>query len=313
MGGEKPGGAPPDGAPDRAPDAPPRRRPVVAATALAITLVSLAVIASLWDAPSLSESANADKEARTADLSVRSGRRPPIAAGHDISWPNCPHGTGRLRPLPGLPLPTRTGRFVVVGLTEGPGFYPNPCLGQLVAWAKRHRLPTAAYAVTSYPTAAERRRYGSTGPYPANSDRAELHNVGFTQARVNLESMRNAGLASLIIWIDVEPVALRPWSTDRQANRAVIEGATRAYQEAGLRVGFYSFPTGWADIVGSWRLPNHPVWATAATAGRERALGKCAEPSFAGGPVVLVQWHDDRHDYDATCPGVTMADYFAPP
>ncbi len=101
--------------------------------------------------------------------------------------------------------------------------------------------------------------------------REALHNAGFAQARFNIEAMRSAGPTSPIVWIDVELVTLRPWSADRRPNQAVIEGAERAYRDAGLRVGFYSFPTGWAEIVCGWRLPNHPVWTTVATAARTRA------------------------------------------
>jgi len=300
------GPAPPDGPAEQ----PRQRRPSPATAGLATTLVGLTAAALLWGAPTLSEPTPADPEERAAKEIGRSAQRAPTrsAEGHDVSWPNCPKGAGRLRTPPGLPLPPLPGQFVVIGLTEGPGFYPNPCLADQVAWAKRRKLATAAYAVASYPTSAQLARHGGAGP-----KRARLRAAGHAQASVNIESMRRTGLASPIVWIDIEPVRLRPWSADRQANRSVIEGAARAYREAGFQVGFYSYSNGWAEIVGAWQLPDSPVWATAATAGRQRALQKCREPSFGGGPVVLVQWHDDRHDYDATCPGVTMADYFAPP
>ena len=54
--------------------------------------------------------------------------------GADVSWPNCPVGLGipERRTL-GLPLPRADARFVVVGLTNGPAFTPNPCLAAQVA------------------------------------------------------------------------------------------------------------------------------------------------------------------------------------
>ena len=52
-------------------------------------------------------------------------------------------------------MPLKEVRYVVVGLTNGPGFSANPCLADQVDWARRHRLLTAAYAVASYPGAAK--------------------------------------------------------------------------------------------------------------------------------------------------------------
>jgi hypothetical protein len=306
-----PCGQQPDG---RTVDRTARRTGGLATTAVAILLFGVAMILALCGSPTMSEpsgDSSAVQEERGANeigRSLRWDAPTSIAEGHDVSWPNCPKGSGRLRPTPALPLPPRPGEFVIVGLTEGPGFYPNPCLSHQAAWAKRHHVATAVYAVASYPNSAELRRHGR-----ARSKHDRLRAVGYAQARVNLDSMRRVGLASPIVWIDVEPVRLRPWSADRLANRAVIEGAIHAYRNASLQVGFYSYAQGWAEIVGGWRLPSYPVWATAATAGRRRALAKCDKPSFSGGRVVLAQWTDLRLDYNATCPGVALADYFASP
>src|SRR4051812_25172980 len=56
--------------------------------------------------------------------------------GGDISWPNCPKGMGiPSRRSPGNPLPLASAAFAVIGLTNGPGWFPNPCLADHVAWA----------------------------------------------------------------------------------------------------------------------------------------------------------------------------------
>ena len=76
------------------------------------------------------------------------GEQPAVAArdgspvlGGDISWPQCPKGLGipQRRTL-GLPMPTPDMEYVVVGLTNGPGFYPNPCLADQVAWVRERGL-----------------------------------------------------------------------------------------------------------------------------------------------------------------------------
>src|SRR5687768_6976562 len=64
-------------------------------------------------------------------------RRPPrtdgLVLGGDVSWPQCPEGMGiPERPTQGLPMPLPSARFVVLGLTNGPAFTPNPCLDDQV-------------------------------------------------------------------------------------------------------------------------------------------------------------------------------------
>ena len=52
-----------------------------------------------------------------------------LVVGRDVSWPNCPRGMGiPSRPSQGKPMPPPSARFVVIGLTNGPAFHPNPCL-----------------------------------------------------------------------------------------------------------------------------------------------------------------------------------------
>ena len=72
----------------------------------------------------------------TAAPGGTAGRRP--GRGPDVSWPNCPKGLGiPSRPTQGKPMPPSSARFVVVGLTNGPAFHPNPCLEEQVAFARR--------------------------------------------------------------------------------------------------------------------------------------------------------------------------------
>ena len=68
---------------------------------------------------------------------VRLPCRAGAVLGGDISWPQCPKGMGipEKRSL-GLPMPLPSAQYVVIGLTNGPGFVANPCLADHVAWAK---------------------------------------------------------------------------------------------------------------------------------------------------------------------------------
>jgi hypothetical protein len=239
------------------------------------------------------------------------------AFGRDVSWPNCPRGMGiPSRRSPGNPMPPPSATFVVIGLTNGPAFHPNPCLRAQVDYARSHGMWTAAYAVATYPTPAQLREYGGTGPRPAGTRRDRVWNTGWAQARQNLMAMRAARLRSPIVWVDVEPVTLpAPWSARLAENRAVLEGALAAYRRAGLRVGLYSTPTMWRGIVGKVRY-GLPEWRTAGLSTRRAALAACGRVrQFQGGPPVLTQWYTDREDFDALCPGRPVGEvlrsYFA--
>jgi hypothetical protein len=225
--------------------------------------------------------------------------------GRDVSWPNCPRGMGiPARRSHGNPMPPASAAFVIIGLTNGPAFHPNPCLAAQVDFARAHEMWAAAYAVVTYPTPGQLRRYGDAGPRPSAERRNRVWNTGCAQARQNLTAMRDAGLPSPIVWLDVEPVTPpAPWSDRRAENRSVLEGAMAAYRQAGRRIGFYSTPTMWRDIVGDVRY-RLPEWRTAGLSTRRAAFAACGPArQFQGGPPVITQWYTDREDFDALCPG----------
>lgn len=231
--------------------------------------------------------------------------------GADISWPQCPVGMGIPERLgEGQPMPARSARFVVIGLTNGPAFFPNPCIDSQVEFARARHLPVAAYAVANYPSEERLQEYGDQGPYDAATSAGRLLNTGYAQARFNLDTMERVGFESPVIWVDVEPYPLFPWSDDVRANTAVVEGILRGYTEAGYRVGFYSAPGLWRQVLGEQQW-GHPEWRTAGRLTQRDALARCNdEHSFQGGDAVMGQWYTDRNDYDVLCPGVRMADWF---
>ncbi len=99
--------------------------------------------------------------------------------GVDISWPECPPTVGiRERRGQGKPLPPITTGFVVLGLTNGPGFHVNPCIDDQIAFIRAHRIPIATYAMTTYPRPAELARYGGSGPWTATTAAGRLSNAG---------------------------------------------------------------------------------------------------------------------------------------
>jgi peptidoglycan hydrolase-like protein with peptidoglycan-binding domain len=229
------------------------------------------------------------------------------ANGNDLSWPQCPPSTGHGY---GLPMPSTSARFAVIGLTSGPGFTPNPCLASQTRFAKARHLYTGAYAMTTYPTASQFSAYKYRGPFKATTFTGRMNNVGFAQARFNVASMRRAGLTSPIIWMDVEPY--RPgWSTSKIANKTLVDGARYGYTSAGYRVGFYSTKALWSEILGATRY-RAAEWRTAGPRGLAGARSRCASSySFQGGGAVISQWWTTNVDYDTTCPAANTSSLLA--
>ncbi|MBF4162218.1 glycoside hydrolase family 25 domain-containing protein [Nocardioides acrostichi] len=235
--------------------------------------------------------------------------------GSDFSWPQCPKGMGipQKRSM-GLPGPLPAAEYAVIGLTNGPGFFPNPCLADQAALASSQGLMTAAYAVVSYPDSDTLSRFGDDGPFDGGDRLGALKNVGYQQALYNVRSMRAAGLASPIVWIDVEPVKFFEWSGDEAANAAVVEGTRRGYTDLGYEVGVYSTPYLYSQIVGGFAM-RVPEWRAAGPTSRAAALSKCSGESIQGGVPVMGQWVEQGRDQNLTCPGISrdLGRYFAPP
>ena len=207
----------------------------------------------------------------TADAST-APRAGTTVSGVDIGWPNCPKGMGiPQRRTQGNPMPPASAKYVVIGLTNGPGFTPNPCLASQVAWVKARHLWTGAYSVVSYPTAAQLSRYGGAGTLSTR-----LYRTGVAEARFNLANLHKAGVARIpMVWVDVEPVHGWPWSTPAR-NNAVINGVIAAYQAAGVRLGVYSYASGWKEITGGRRLASLPTWVPLPVS--ETAIGRATKP-----------------------------------
>jgi hypothetical protein len=236
------------------------------------------------------------------------------AGGRDISWPQCPTNIGfKGRNGLGQPMPDPGVSFVVVGLTNGRAFTPNPCLGEHLTWVRNHRAAAAAYAFAAFPSRAQLRRHRNHGPYDGRTGFGALKNAGHAAAAYNIAVMRRHGFSTPHVWLDVEPSSSHPWSHRRQLNRAVVRGWIRGYRDAGYTVGVYSTPLLWRHILGGFR-PGLPEWRTAGPASPSAALGKCRGESIQGGPAVIAQWWTSRRDYDRLCPSAerrtTMATYF---
>lgn len=223
--------------------------------------------------------------------------------GVDISWPECPRDVGIPHRMgQAKPLPSATTGFVVLGLTNGPGFHVNPCLDEELAFIRSHRLPVAVYAMTTYPTRADLVRWGKSGPFTYRTALGRLSNAGYQQALFNVATLRSRRIHVPFVWIDIESYCPWCWSRSTAANDAVVVGVIRGYRSAGYRVGFYSTRDMWGAILGRHAPRGFPEWRTAGATRWSRASWMCTHGSFAGGPAVLGQWWTTTKDYDQVCP-----------
>ncbi len=209
-------------------------------------------------------------------------------------------------------MPPEDTEFVVVGLTNGLAFTENPCLAGQFQWVRDRGVRAQAYAMATFPTTAQYTTYGDDGPWPATTRPDRLRNVGYAEGRAAMASVDRVRWRPERIWVDVEPRPRQPWpsstAAQRQENRYVISGLLAALRDAGYPTGIYSYASGWAEITGSWQLPDVPVWSPAGRLGSpSEAADLCMNRSFSGGPVHITQWTDGTYDYDMTCIGVYRA------
>ena len=242
-----------------------------------------------------------------AAVAAPAAARPaPPVVGQDVSWPQCPAGRGGYS----LPMPSRNAAFVIVGLTNGRGFTANPCVTSQAAWARAARVPAAAYLVTTYPTRAQKRRWGASGPLRGTRLPDRVYNVGWAQAMDAVRVLRRSGLRVNAVWIDIEANRVRPWSTDTSANTALIRGVAAALRRAGLRPGLYTNRSSWTTYTDGARL-GLPEWRTVGARSRAEAVAACAATPLNGGRVLLAQHWTTTVDHDVLCPPLTSRAAFA--
>ncbi len=161
--------------------------------------------------------------------------------------------------------------------------------------------------MTTFPTAAQLRTYGGSGPWVATTRAARLRNAGYAQAVFNVASMQTAGLDVPFVWVDVEPYRRTRgraacWPTGRSSGASCGPTRTRGTGSASTRTTVAGGP--WSAAC---RKPAYPAWVPVGPVARglSVATARCARPSFSGGPVLLAQWVQDARDRDVTCVRLT--------
>ncbi|WP_457964109.1 hypothetical protein M1E17_21635 [Arthrobacter sp. D1-29] len=229
--------------------------------------------------------------------------------GNDVSWPQCN------RPLP------KGQAFAIVGVNNGRANTTNPCLAEQLEWARTSSWHPDQPAVALYVNTANPALAGSWWPfnndYPEGSavrnpygacesgkvSEACSYMYGYAKAYDDAYIRGIDDPASYRWWLDVETE--NSWSTNRAANRAVLEGMTDFFRSIGAEVGIYSSNVQWNQIVGpvssSSSLYSLPSWLAGASTERG-AKANCSRPPLtAGGKVTLAQFVYGGYDYNYSC------------
>lgn len=272
-----------------------RKRGPRAAATLAGLVFAIALLVPAWPA----SAAPSPGEDRQSTL------------GNDVSWPQC------RKDLP-------TGQaFAIVGVNNGLANNTNPCLREQLEWAAGSSGNSTQPEVSLYVNTANPGSSGSWWPssneYPIGS---AVHNpygsceerdygtacaymYGYAKAWDDAYIRGISHPSDYIWWLDVE--SENSWSTtDKDANRAVLEGMTDFFHSIDVKgVGIYSTGLQWSRIVGtvssSSNLYSLPSWLAGARAATG-AKANCASPPLtAGGEVTLTQFVTGNFDYNHSC------------
>jgi hypothetical protein len=228
------------------------------------------------------------------------GQLPPTI-GNDVSYPQC-----------GDTLPTGPA-FSVVGVNGGLASNFNACLNTQLSWGE------TANGITIQPKLALYANTGNPGditPTPADwptssnplidpygnctgaDDQACSWEYGYNRAYADA-----ATASTTMWWLDIETV--NSWSMDQANNRADLEGMVYAFTIAGSRVGVYSLPAWWTQILGnippSSRLYSLIEWRPGASDQAEAKAICHLTPFTPAGLVVMTQYTQNSLDYDVSC------------
>ena len=230
--------------------------------------------------------------------------------GNDISWPQC------RKTLPADPA------FGIVGVNNGLANSTNPCLPEQLRWAQAISVNlTSQPSVALYVNTANPGHAGSWWPvsndYPVGSSvpnpygtckdqdvgAACAYMYGYAKAFDDAYIRGITGPDEYLWWLDVE--IGNSWSTDRNSNRAVLEGMTAFFHSIQADVGIYSSSYQWRQIVGpvtdSSNLYDLPTWLAGALSASGAEANCSRDPLTPGGDVALTQFVSRGFDYDYPC------------
>jgi hypothetical protein len=237
--------------------------------------------------------------------------RPSDPLGIDVSWPQC-----------GKTLPSGLA-FAIVGVNNGLANTTNPCFQEQVDWAEAavsQKQLTAQPRVALYvntanpglagswwPTSNEYMGTTVDNPYGECKERensnACAYMYGYAKAYDDAEIRGVDSPEKYFWWLDVETE--NSWQTDKEANRADLEGMSAYFESIGADVGLYSTGYQWGKIAGAVpstsNLAGLPSWLAGART-LNGAKSNCSSAGLTpGSKVALTQYVSGGLDYNVPC------------
>lgn len=239
---------------------------------------------------------------------------PPSSLGYDVSFPQC-----------NTPLPPTPG-FGVVGVNNGYPFSINPCLNTELQWAMSSAGGKPQfYANTANPGPTSNADWPKGQQTPDVCDGTDStgcsYDYGWNAAQGSFENAVNAETAvgaaspqssatSATWWLDVETGnsweslgTTSPTATQLGNDQADLQGELAYFASVGVaNVGVYSTGYQFGQIVGTpgTVFPAIPVWLPG-YATQAAAQAACANTSFTGGRVTMIQYALNGLDGDYLC------------
>jgi len=193
----------------------------------------------------------------------------------------------------GKPMPPDTSvAFVMPELNSGLAFVANQCLADHLQWGRDRSALLGGYLFPNYPD-AQMLADASAGRFGVCASLAcQLKNSGYAQAEWDMAQLAATGVTLPMVWVDIEHQprlgGTRMWTSNVVNNRLVLSGVFTYLREHHIRIGVYSYPNGYKEIVGTWSL-TYPEWIPTGgytAAGRD---ARCKQPGFSNGPVWMTQ------------------------
>ncbi len=210
----------------------------------------------------------------------------PGSFGYDISFPQCPSR-----------VPAGNFGFAIIGVNNGRPLTQNPCMPAQLAWARQGSADPSVYVNSASPPS------GYSNARCAASDAACLaFEYGKQTATYSMAYVNQHAASVSRYWLDVE--TQNTWSSNTQANAAMLRGMIEAFTAAGKSVGIYSNSYQFRLIAGNFS-PGLDNWIPRPEATRETVANFCrTTPSFGGGRIVMIQmWHTFDENYACGAPG----------
>jgi hypothetical protein len=209
-----------------------------------------------------------------------------------------------------LAYPAESFGFAVVGVTGGKAFVHNTRISSEYQWTKFGSATAATLymnlnapygsrvaANITTPKTCPPRVVGS-GATSTEPTVCEGYNYGYNAAKDASAYATGAGVTSTLWWLDIEEA--NSWSNDLSVNDATIQGAIDYLNSQNIRVGVYSVPFMWKNIVGTY-VPTQtlggsatsiPTWFPIGVTNLVGAINTCSTISsfILGSPVWIVQY-----------------------